>query len=130
MEEQTIKRRFQRNHKWKKMSVPSSIPSGTSTRKRTRREVNGRQEQSRKSSLCSSRKAVASEERSVRTRQFRSWRTSPYELRSRRQFSERPEQFRRSRVQPYYRRSKGAAHKRVQVSKINWRIALAENQKV
>ncbi|GFY61208.1 hypothetical protein TNIN_388121 [Trichonephila inaurata madagascariensis] len=83
------------NYKFNKRRVPSSIHSGPSTRKRTRRaEVNGRhilsrepslyptrtaevnkgQTQSRKSNPCSSRGAVTTEGRPERS--------SPYGLRS------------------------------------------------
>ncbi|GFR14737.1 hypothetical protein TNCT_380951 [Trichonephila clavata] len=61
-EEQTIKRKPQRSHKWKTWSAPSLIPSRPSTKKRTKREVIGRQEETRKPSPGSSRRAVTAEE--------------------------------------------------------------------
>ncbi|GFY29837.1 hypothetical protein TNCV_4071501 [Trichonephila clavipes] len=122
------------NYKFNKRRVPSSIHSGPSTRKRTRRaEVNGRhvlsrepspclprtaevnkgQTQSRKSNPCSSRGAVATKRRPVRSRRVQPEKSSPYGLRSRHQFSGRQEQSRMSRVHPYKRHRKGTTHQEI-----------------
>ncbi|GFV19962.1 uncharacterized protein TNCV_2221301 [Trichonephila clavipes] len=62
---------------------------------------------------CSSRGAVAAEERPVRSRQVQPEKSSPYDLRNRHTFSGKQEQSRIYKVQSYKRRSKGTAHQEV-----------------
>ncbi|GFW40149.1 hypothetical protein TNCV_5118321 [Trichonephila clavipes] len=113
MDDHPIKKRPPRNHKWNKRRVPLSlIPSGLTTRKRTRREdanerhVLSRELLSAKKSNRNQRKTIAvqnvlatfvtrsrsSREKISRSRRIQPGKSSPYELRNRRQFNGRQEQ--------------------------------------
>ncbi|GFQ75698.1 hypothetical protein TNCT_418971 [Trichonephila clavata] len=102
-EGQNIKRWPQRTNNFfffKKRKLPFSIPSRPSTKKRTRREVLGKQDDGNTAIPGLSLRAVKVDTKSKRSRQVHPGRICPYDLRSRCPVAEQSERNRR-KCQPY-----------------------------